>query len=101
MDFVFSKTFAVYIMTNKGNTVLYTGITDDLRRRVSEHKSKADPGSFTARYNLNKLVFYETTPDVMAAIRREKQIKNWHREWKFNLIDKANPEWRDLSEDWR
>jgi len=98
---VFEKTFAVYIMANKGNTVLHAGIMDDLGRRVSEHKSKTDPGSFTARYNADRLVYCETTPDVPADIRREKQIKNWHRQWKINLVQRVNPEWKDLSGEWK
>ena len=91
---------AVYIMANQRNTVLYTGVTSDLWHRVAEHKTKADPRSFTARYNLIKLVHFETTPDIRAAIRREKQIKGWLRVRKLALIEAANPGWEDLSRHW-
>ncbi len=91
---------AVYIMTNRGRTVLYTGVTDDLPRRVVEHKLHVDPGSFTARYNVYCLVYFETTTDIVAAIRREKQIKGGSRAAKVSLIEAMNPEWKDLSADW-
>jgi putative endonuclease len=85
-------------MTNRSRT-LYTGVTNDLRRRVQEHKRKLVPG-FTRRYNIMQLVYYEETPDVRAAITREKQIKGWLRAKKIALIDLLNPEWKDLSEEW-
>ena len=91
------KQYYVYIMSNKSKT-LYIGVTDNLTRRVYEHKNKLIEG-FTKRYNLTKLVYYEVTNDINAAIRREKQLKNWHRQWKINLIESVNPEWRDLAED--
>ena len=91
--------YYVYIMTNKSRT-LYTGITNDLERRVYEHRSKAIPG-FTAKYNIPQLVWFESTNDVQAAIEFEKRIKGWKREKKIALIESRNPEWRDLSEDWR
>jgi len=84
-------------MSNNSRT-LYIGVTDNLTRRVYEHKNKLLEG-FTKRYNLTKLVYYETTNDINAAIRREKQLKNWHREWKINLIESINKEWRDLAEE--
>jgi putative endonuclease len=90
--------YYIYILTNKSNKVLYIGVTNDLVRRIYEHKNKLVEG-FTKRYNLTKLVYYEVTNDVESAIKREKQLKNWHREWKINLINQANPDWRDLSED--
>ena len=90
--------YYVYILTNKSNKVLYIGVTNDLVRRMYEHKNKLVEG-FTKRYNLTKLVYYEVTNDVVSAIKREKQLKNWHREWKINLINQANSDWRDLSED--
>jgi putative endonuclease len=93
-----TKQHYVYILTNKGNNVLYIGVTNNLERRVFEHKNKLVKG-FTQRYNLSKLVYYELTEDVLFALEREKQLKNWHREWKINLIKKVNPSWRDLSED--
>ena len=89
--------YYVYIMTNKGNKVLYTGITNDLERRVAEHKAKIDVKSFTARYNVSKLVYYETTTDVNSAIEREKQIKAGSRAKKVELINAFNPTWSDLS----
>ena len=90
--------YYVYILTNKTNTVLYTGITGDLRKRVAEHKEKEKPTSFTARYNVDKLVYYEETTDVISAIEREKQIKAGSRKKKIELIDAFNPKWLDLAE---
>ncbi|MBI4301682.1 MAG: GIY-YIG nuclease family protein [Chloroflexi bacterium] len=90
--------YYVYIMTNHSDT-LYTGVTNDLQRRVYEHKQKLVEG-FTAKYNLNMLVYYEATEDVQSAIRREKQIKGWRRAKKIALIESTNPQWRDLSERW-
>jgi len=90
--------YYVYIMTNKYNTVLYTGVTNDLIRRVYEHKNKLVEG-FTAKYNLTKLVYYEIFNDVKEAINREKQIKGWKREKKENLINAFNPDWKDLYEE--
>ena len=92
------KEYCVYIMTNRVNTVLYTGVTNNLLRRVHEHKSNAVKG-FTGRYKLHKLVFFEVTNDVNAAIQREKQIKGGSRQKKIDLINAMNQEWRDLSED--
>jgi putative endonuclease len=92
------KTYYVYIMTNNSRT-LYTGVTNDLLRRVFQHKHKLLPG-FTQKYNLNRLVFYESSGDVRAAIQREKQIKGWVRAKKVALIVSANPAWKDLSEAW-
>lgn len=89
--------YYVYIMTNKNNTVLYTGITGDLKRRVYEHKSKIQ-GGFTKRYNIQSLVYYEEYSDVNQAILREKSIKNLVRRKKDELITSLNPEWKDLSE---
>ncbi len=90
-----SRQYFVYIMTNKINTVLYTGVTSDLKRRVYEHK-QGQGGGFTARYNVSKLVYYEVTEDVNAAIGREKQIKAGSRQKKLDLVNGMNPEWRDL-----
>jgi putative endonuclease len=89
--------YYVYILTNKSNNGLYIGVTNDLERRIYEHKNKMIDG-FTKKYNLTKLVYYEATTDVGSAIEREKQLKNWHREWKMNLIKEFNPEWKDLGE---
>jgi putative endonuclease len=87
--------YYVYIMTNKSRT-LYTGVTNDLARRVYEHKQKLLPG-FTSKYNITKLVYFEATEDVYAALNREKQIKGWLRDKKIALIEAANPDWKDLS----
>jgi putative endonuclease len=92
------KQYYVYIMTN-GSRTLYTGVTDDLVRRVYEHKNKLIEG-FTKRYNITRLIHYEVTSDVQAAIQREKQIKGWLRKKKIALIEAANPGWQDLSEGW-
>jgi len=89
--------YFVYILTNKYNNVMYIGVTNNLVRRMFEHKNKLTDG-FTKKYNLNKLVYYEVSEDIETAIKREKQIKNWHRDWKMNLINQVNPEWQDLSQ---
>lgn len=90
--------YYVYILTNRSKT-LYTGVTNDIIRRVYEHKQKLIPG-FTQKYNIEKLAYYEETVDVTAAIAREKQIKGWLRVKKIALIESMNPEWHDLSADW-
>jgi putative endonuclease len=82
-------------MANKRNGTLYTGITSNLLQRVSQHKSKSIEG-FTKKYSINMLVYYEYTTDPEAAIQREKTIKKWNRKWKLDLIEKENPEWKDL-----
>jgi putative endonuclease len=86
---------SVYIMTNKRNTVLYTGVTSGLQKRIWQHKEKLVPG-FTKKYNINKLVYYELTESIESAIAREKQIKGWTRAKKVILIESMNPECRDL-----
>ena len=83
------------MLTNEYNTVLYTGVTSDLVKRINQHKKKIADG-FSAKYNLSKLVYYEVFEDVLSAIEKEKQLKNWQRQWKINLIGLANPEWKDL-----
>jgi putative endonuclease len=90
--------YYVYIMTNKSGT-LYTGVTNDLERHVYQHKHKLVPG-FTARYNINRLVYCESAPDPRSAIAREKQIKGWLRAKKIALIESTNPMWEDLSAEW-
>ena len=90
-----NRQYFVYIMTNKWNKVLYTGVTNDLIRRVLEHKNKVLDG-FTRRYNLNKLVYFEVAEDIEAAILREKQIKGGSRKGKIELIKSLNPGWIDL-----
>ena len=92
------RSYYVYIMTNLART-LYVGVTNDLERRVFEHKNKLVPG-FTARYALTMLVHFEMTDDVTAAIAREKQIKGWLRSKKVALVESMNPEWKDLSVGW-
>jgi len=89
------KQYYVYIMTNKYNTVTYTGVTNDLIRRVTEHKEKIVEG-FTSRYGINKLVYYEVADEIGIAIGREKQIKSLSRPNKVLLINKINPKWEDL-----
>ena len=92
------KEYCVYIMSNKSGT-LYTGITNDLERRVYQHKCKSIEG-FTKRYKITRLVYFESTDDVTVAIAREKQIKGMLRNKKIELIRTLNSEWKDLSEDW-
>ena len=90
----------VYFMTNTYNTALYVGVTSNLHKRVSEHKNGTFKNSFTSQYNCNKLVYFEECSDINAAIAREKNIKNWKREWKDELVVTVNPDWRDLSDGW-
>lgn len=90
------RRFFVYIMTNKTNSVLYTGVTNNLPRRVWEHRQKL-AGSFTSRYKITKLVYYEVFDDSVSAITREKQIKAGSRKKKIDLINTLNPDWHDLS----
>jgi len=91
--------YYVYILTNWSNKVLYTGVTNNLERCLCEHKNKSVKG-FTEKYNVNKLVYFDSTTDVKAAIAREKQIKGWTRNKKDALIESINPQWNDLSENW-
>ena len=93
------RQYYVYILTNRKRGVLYTGITNNLERRLYEHKQKLISG-FTSKYNLTRLVHFEATIDVSSAIVREKQIKGWLRKKKVALIESENPEWNDLSEEW-
>jgi putative endonuclease len=90
--------YYVYIMTNTHHTVLYTGVTNDLKRRTHEHREGLG-GGFTSKYNVRKLVYYEITQDVRAAIAREKQIKAGSRRKKIDLVNGMNPEWKDLYDD--
>ena len=92
-----SKTYYVYILTSKRNGTLYVGVTNDLKRRIYEHKNNLIKG-FTQKYNIHNLVYYEETNDVNIAIEREKQIKSWSRKKKLALIEKDNPAWNDLAE---
>ena len=90
--------YYVYLMTNSNRNVLYTGVTNDLVRRVYEHRNHLDKGSFTDRYNIEYLIYYESTSDVLTAIEREKQIKGWNRKRKDKLVASKNPNWDDLYE---
>jgi putative endonuclease len=92
------RSYYVYILTNNYAT-LYIGVTNDLERRMYEHKQRATPG-FTNKYNCTRLLYYEETNDVSVAIAREKQLKGWLRKRKVALIESVNPDWRDLSADW-
>lgn len=94
------RTYYVYLLTNWNNRVMYVGMTNNLERRIFEHKNKLIEG-FTKKYHVDKLVYFEATSEVMAAIAREKQIKSWRREKKNGLVEAANPEWRDLSLRWQ
>lgn len=87
-------------MTNKTDSVLYVGVTDDIVERFKEHKLKKYPKSFTAKFNCDKLVYFEEHTNPSQAMRREKQIKKWKRDWKINLIQDMNPHWMDLTTNW-
>lgn len=89
------KQYYVYILASRRNGTLYVGVTSDLLRRVSEHKSKTVDG-FTKKYEVVHLVYFELSGDINTAIYREKQLKKWQRKWKLDLIEKNNPEWKDL-----
>ena len=89
------KTYYIYILASKRNGTLYTGVTDNLVKRVYQHKNNLVEG-FTKKYNVHALVYYEETNNINAAIEREKQIKKWNRKWKIELIEKDNPLWEDL-----
>ena len=93
------KTYCVYIPASKRNGTLYIGFTDDLERRVKEHKEKSVSG-FTVKYDVNRLVYFETFENSYEAFERERRMKKWKRAWKLKLIEKDNPDWIDLSEDW-
>ncbi len=92
------KNYYIYIMASQKNGAIYIGVTSNLIKRVYEHKNKLVDG-FTKKYNINNLVYYEITNQVTSAIAREKQLKNWRRQWKINLIEKENPDWMDLYDD--
>jgi len=94
-----SKTYFVYLLANWNNKVIYLGVTNNLERRLYEHTNKLVKG-FTEKYNVNKLVYFEETQDIAAAIVREKEIKKWRREKKNQLVNRMNPNWEDLSAEW-
>ncbi|PNQ72761.1 excinuclease ABC subunit C [Hanstruepera neustonica] len=91
--------YYLYILSNKYKGTLYIGVTNDLERRMFEHKNKLVEG-FTKTYGLDKLIYFETFQYVNDAIKREKNMKKWKRQWKINIIEEDNPEWDDLSKDW-
>jgi putative endonuclease len=93
------KTYYVYILTSKRNGTLYTGVTNNLERRIYAHKNNLIEG-FTKRYNVHKLVYYEKTNDINEALLFEKKINKWNRAWKIRLIEKDNPQWKDIAEKW-
>lgn len=97
MSLSVKRSYFVYILTNPWHTTLYIGVTNNIKRRMQEHTSGAIEG-FAKRYHLIKLIYIEETNDVRLAIAREKQLKNWRRAWKIDLIRSANPDFRDLSE---
>ena len=88
--------YYVYILSNFTNSTIYTGVTNNLIRRVYEHRHNVDPKSFSARYKTYKLVYYESSPDIRSAIEREKQIKSWSRAKKNQLVETVNPKWQDM-----
>ncbi len=92
--------YYVYILTNWNNHVMYVGVTNNLQRRIYEHKEKLIDG-FTSKYNVNKLVYYEETADIKSAISREKELKGWRRSKKDALVATMNQNWEDLSKDWK
>ncbi len=91
------KTYYVYIMASKRNGTLYIGVTNDIVRRVYEHKNNLING-FTSKYGVHRLVYYEQFEEIELAIQREKRLKKWNRKWKLELIEKENPDWKDLYE---
>jgi putative endonuclease len=93
--------FYIYILTNKNKTTLYIGSTNDLERRVSEHRNNANPRSFSSRYNLHFLVYFEEHSTHEEVIKREYQLKRWRRNWKEKLINSQNPNWIDLAAEWK
>ena len=93
------QSYYVYILTNQSRGTLYIGVTNNMNRRFMEHL-EGGARAFTQKYGLKRLVYFEQTENIEAAIQREKQLKNWHRQWKINLIETLNPHWQDLSQQW-
>jgi len=93
------RSYFVYILASRDHGTLYIGVTSDLERRIYEHKNKLIDG-FTKQYNVDRLVYFEETSDIHSALEREKQLKNWRRNWKIDIIEKVNPDWDDLSREW-
>jgi putative endonuclease len=94
-----AKKYYAYILTHEQNHIFYVGVTNNIERRINEHK-KATFGTHVGRFNIKKLVYFEEHTDIRIAIRREKTIKKWKRQWKINIITEQNPNWIDLSEEW-
>lgn len=94
------RQYFIYILASKKNGTLYIGVTNNIERRIEEHKNKINPNCFTAKYDVNLLVYYEIFQYINDAIKREKQLKKWNRQWKINLIEEENKDWKDLSEEW-
>ncbi|MBV7269317.1 GIY-YIG nuclease family protein [Winogradskyella luteola] len=94
-----SEKYYTYILTHERNHIFYVGVTNNIKRRISEHKV-ATYGTHVGRYNIKKLVYFEEHSDMRIAIRREKTIKKWKKQWKINQIESINPNWKDLSKDW-
>ncbi|HTE22419.1 MAG TPA: GIY-YIG nuclease family protein [Candidatus Limnocylindria bacterium] len=92
------KSYYVYILASQRNGTLYIGVTNDLRRRIEEHRNSTVQG-FTQKYYVKSLVYFEETDQIKVALAREKQLKKWNRVWKLELIEKENPEWKDLADD--
>ena len=90
-----TKDYFVYILASRRNGTLYIGVTNDLLKRVHQHKERLVPG-FTHKYNVHMLVYYEKYSEIYSAIEREKRLKKWNRQWKINLIESVNPDWKDL-----
>jgi putative endonuclease len=90
------KYYYIYILINRHNTALYIGVTSSLEKRLSQHALKINKGCFTSKYSINKLVYFEVYGNIFQALQREKRLKKWSRQWKIELIEKNNPEWRDL-----
>ncbi len=97
IQYCMSHIYFVYIMASQKNGTLYIGVSNNLERRIFEHKNNLIPG-FTSKYHIHTLVYYEHTDNINAALQREKQLKKWDREWKIELIEQDNPEWNDLGE---
>jgi putative endonuclease len=93
------NSYYVYIITNKKNGTLYIGFTDDIHRRIYEHKNKLSDG-FSKKYGLDKLVYFEEHENSSSSFKKERQMKKWRRAWKIKLIEEQNPNWKDLAEDW-
>lgn len=93
-----AKTYYTYILASKRNGTLYVGVTSDIVNRTDQHRDNTG-GSFTEKYSVHSLVYFEQTDSIEAAIYREKQLKHWNRAWKIKLIEKSNPEWKDLTDD--